>query len=176
MTPQGVSMVYGPPGKDESDLLVSGEVDALFHAAEPKAFVEGNPVVERLFPDPRKVEQAYYTKTGIFPIMHAVAIRNSLLDQYPWLAKAVFDSYSEAKELDYGFMRKLGWVYNSLPWYGHELEETVKLMGENFYSYGIESNRLTLETLFRFSYDQGLSSRNLTIEELFHPSTIELKE
>jgi len=174
--PDGVSIKIGPKGKDESELLVSGEVDALFHAIEPKAFIEGNPLVERLFPDSRKVERAYFSKTGIFPIMHAVAIKKELIVQNPWLAKAIFDAYSEAKKLDYKFMRKLGWVYDSLPWYGQELEETRALMGDNFWPYGIEPNRKTLETLFRYSYEQRLSSRELTIEELFHFSTLEFNE
>ncbi|MCK5839357.1 MAG: hypothetical protein KAG99_05880, partial [Bacteroidales bacterium] len=112
----------------------------------------------------------------IFPIMHAVAVRKSLLEDNPWLAQAIFDAYSEAKQLEYNYMKKLGWVYESLPWYGQELEETRTLMGENFWPYGIEANRKTLETLFRYSYEQGLSSRKLTIEELFHPSTFEFKE
>ncbi len=137
MAPEGITIKTGPPGKDESELLVSGEVDALFHAAEPKAFIEGNPLVQRLFPDPRKVEQAYFTKTGIFPIMHAVAIRNEIIEHNPWIAGAVFNAYSEAKKVNYSFMRKLGWVYDSLPWYGQEYEETRNLMGENFWSYGI---------------------------------------
>jgi len=73
MLPNGLKMSYGTPGMDESDLLLNGEVDALFHAVQPKAFVKGNPQVSRLFKDSRKVEQDYYAKTNIFPIMHAVA-------------------------------------------------------------------------------------------------------
>jgi 4,5-dihydroxyphthalate decarboxylase len=82
MVPKGLSVSKGPEGKDESDLLESGEVDALFHAAEPRAYIEGHPKVSRLFPDFRKTERAYFEKTGIFPIMHAVAIRNTLVEQH----------------------------------------------------------------------------------------------
>jgi len=174
--PKGLNIKIGPAGKDESDLLVSGEADALFHAIEPKAFIEGNPLVERLFPDSRKVERAYFSKTGIFPIMHAVAVKKELIEENPWIAKAIFDAYSEAKQLDYKLMNKLGWAYNSLPWFVQELEETKELMGENFWSYGIERNRKTLETLFRYSYEQGLSSKELTIEDLFHSSSLEFVE
>ena len=172
MVPEGVSMTKGTPGKDESDLLVSGDVDAVFHALEPKAYVEGHPNVARLFANPKAVEQAYYKKTGIFPIMHAVAIRKSLLEKHPWLAEAVFNAYSQSKQMAYQHMNKLGWAMNSLPWYGQELEETKALMGDNFYSYGIGPNRKTLETLFRYSYQQGLSGRELTVEELFVPSSL----
>ena len=108
--------------------------------------------------------------------MHAVAINKELLNKNPWLAKAVFNAYSEAKTMDYIHMKKLGWVYDSLPWYGQELEETRALMGENFWPYGIGPNRKALDTLFRYSFEQGLSSRKLTIEELFHPSTFEFNK
>lgn len=174
--PEGISIQSGSKGKDESDLLVSGEADALFHAAEPKAYVEGNPNVTRLFEDYRTVEQAYYTKTGIFPIMHAVAIKTSLLKENPWLAKAVFDAYSKSKELAYQTMAKKGWFSDMLPWYPQEFTDTRKLMGKNFYSYGFEGNRKTLETLFRYSYEQGLASKRLTIEELFDPLGHKLSE
>ena len=176
MVPKGLSVSKGPEGKDESDLLESGEIDALFHAAEPRAYVQGHSKVARLFPNFRKIERAYFEKTGIFPIMHAVAIRNSLVNQHPWLPKAVFGAYSKAKKLMYDHLNKMGWATISLPWVAQEIEETRALMGENFWPYGIAPNRKALETLFMYSYEQGLASRKLTIEELFHPSSIEFEE
>ena len=176
MVPKGLSVSKGPEGKDESDLLESGEVDALFHAAEPRAYVEGHPKVTRLFPDFRKTERAYFKKTGIFPIMHAVAIRNSLIEQQPWLPKAVFDAYSKAKNMMYDHLKKMGWAAISLPWAAQEIEETRALMGENFWPYGIKPNRRALEALFQYSYEQGLASKKLTIEELFHPLSLKFEE
>ena len=116
------------------------------------------------------MEQAYYKKTEIFPIMHAVAVKTSLLKDHPWLAKAIFDAYSESKQLAYKEMARLGWASDMLPWYGQELQETQALMGKNFYSYGLNKNNIkTLKTLFRYSYEQGLSNRELSVDELFHP-------
>jgi 4,5-dihydroxyphthalate decarboxylase len=132
--------------------------------------------VVRLFADARQTEREYYKKTGIFPIMHAVAIKTELIEKHPWLPKAVFEAYSKAKAQHYAKLNKIGWAYSSLPWFAQEYEETKKLMGENFWPYGIEPNRKTLETLFRYSYEQGLSSKQLTIEELFEKSTLELTE
>ena len=176
MVPKGLSVSKGPEGKDESDMLESGEVDALFHAAEPRAYIEGHPKIARLFPDFRKTERAYFKKTGIFPIMHAVAIRNTLVEQHPWLPKAVFNAYSQAKQIMYDHLKKMGWATISLPWAAQEIEETRALMGENFWPYGIEPNRKALEALFQYSYEQGLSSRELTIEEVFHPASLKLSE
>ena len=177
MIPEGISIRSGSASKDESDLLVGGDADALFHAAEPRAYIDGHEKVTRLFPDYRKVEQAYYKKTEIFPIMHAVAVKTSLLKEHPWLAKAIFDAYSESKQLAYKKMAKLGWASDMLPWYGQELQETKTLMGKNFYSYGLNKENIkTLETLFRYSYEQNLSSRELSVDELFHPLGYKLIE
>lgn len=176
MIPEGLKVSKGPAGKDESDLLVDGDVDALFHAAEPRAYTQGHPNVSRLFSDYRQTERVYFKETGIFPIMHAVAIRKSLVEKNPWLPEAVFNAYSQAKQLMYDDLKKTGWITISLPWVGKELEETRALMGENFWPYGIEANRKALETLFSYSHQQGLSSRKLTIEELFEPSTLKLFE
>ncbi len=174
--PAGVPIRQGPAGVDESELLVSGEVDALFHAAEPKAFREGNPIIGRLFPDYRRTERAYFAETGIFPIMHAVAVRNDLIDANPWLLEFLFNAYSQAKSRAYAYLKNAAWYKTTLPWIGQEFEETRELMGDNYWSYGIKPNRTTLEALFQYSYEQGLSSRNLTVEELFHPATLAFSE
>ena len=176
MFPEGLKIAWGPVGVDESDLLVSGEADAIFDAGEPRAFVEGHPIVARLFSDSRQVERAYFAKTGIFPIMHAVAVRNDLAEANPWLPEAVFKAYSQAKQLNDDFLSKLGWAMVSLPWFRQELEETRELMGDNYWPYGIGPNRTALEALFRYSHEQGLASRELTIDELFHPAALELAE
>ena len=169
--PKGISVSVGPEGKDESDMLVDGDVDALFHAAEPRAFTEGHPKIKRLFPNPRETERDYFSRTGIFPIMHAVAMRNDIIDKHPWLPEAVFTAYAQAKQARYKEMR-MGWVLGTLPWYGQELEETRAVMGENFWPYGIEANLETLNALFQYSREQRLAKKRLSVEELFHPSTL----
>ena len=100
----------------------------------------------------------------------------TLSDKDPWVAKAVFDGYSKAKQLDYEFMAKMGWAYSSLPWFAQELEDTRVLMGKNFYSYGLEANRKTMEALLRYSHDQGLASSKLSVDELFAPQSLEFSE
>ena len=174
--PEGISIRPGPEGVDESDLLANGDVDALFHAAVPRVFGQGYDKVGRLFTDSRAAEQAYFKKTGIFPVMHAVAVRRSLLEDHPWLAEAIFRAYSQAKTAAYRQMTGIGWGADMLPWYAQEMEQTQELMGKNFYSYGIRGNRKALETLFRYSHEQGLASQRLTVEELFFPGAMSLEE
>jgi 4,5-dihydroxyphthalate decarboxylase len=176
MLPDGLDVSYGTAGKSESDLLVDGEVDALFHAAEPKAFVDGHPLVGRLFTASREAERAYFARTGIFPIMHAVAIRTDVAEANPWLPKAIFRAYATAKEQALQRLRTTGWAMISLPWLSQEVEATRELMGDNFWPYGIKDNRDTLSALLQYSHEQGLTERMIPPEELFHASTLELIE
>lgn len=176
LLPEGLDITSGPDGKDESAMLADGDVDAVFHAAEPKCFIEGHPLVTRLFADSKGTEQAYYKNTGIFPIMHAVAIRRDLADARPGFTKAVFDAYSASKQLAYQRLQRAAWYQDALPWVSQEFESTRALMGNNYWAYGIGPNRKALEALFQYSHEQGLASRRLEIEELFHPSTLDLVE
>ena len=174
--PEGVPITFGPEGVDESELLESGKVDAVFSALEPQGYIDGHSKIDRLFSDYDQVERAYFIKTGIFPIMHAVAIRQDVVKQHPWLPEAVFQAYSQAKQHMYKAMKELGWAMISLPWLAKELEDTQALMGENYWPYGIEPNRKTLEALFQYSFEQGMAKHLLTVEELFHASTLKLTE
>ena len=174
--PKGLTLENGPAGKDESQLLVDGDVDALFHAAEPKAYREGHPKVARLFADSRAAEQAWYRDTGIFPVMHAVAVRADLVESRPALLRALFDAYAKAKQLVYDDIRNRQWYMHSLPWIGQEAEATRALMGDNWWPYGIEPNRKSLEALLTYAHEQGLAKRRVTIEELFPEATLAFED
>jgi 4,5-dihydroxyphthalate decarboxylase len=174
--PHGIKIIDAPDDEDESSLLLAGKVDAILHPAEPKVYQDRDPLVERLFKDHRTVEREYYIRTGVFPIMHSVAIRKETVKEHPWLPKAVFEAYSKAKQLDYEYSQSLGWVMDSLPWYGQELEETRELMGQNFYPYGLQASASSYETAIRYVYDQGLSKRKASLEEMFEKSTLALRD
>lgn len=174
--PDDINVSTGTPGLDESELLLTGEVDALFHAATPAAYLQGDPRISRLFPDFRSVEQDYFRKTGIFPIMHVLAIRRDTAKEHPWLAQAVFDAYSESKTVAYRLKDRLTWATDMLPWYSQELENTRALMGDNYYPYGLDANQKTVETLYRYSHNQGLANRVLTVEETFLPESLSFSE
>lgn len=174
--PKGVTILDAPEGEDESTLLIKGEVDAILHPAEPKVYQDRNPIVERLFTDHRTVEQDFYKRTGMFPIMHSIAIKKETSEKNPWMAKAVFEGYTKAKKIDYDYMRTLGWAYDSLPWYGQEFNETRALMGQNFYPYGLQASASSYEAACRYVYDQKLSKRKVSLEEMFEKSTLDLIE
>ncbi len=172
--PDDFPLEKGPPGVDESELLLSGGCDALITAITPKSYEDGNPKIRRLFSDVKATEQQYYRETGLFPIMHVVAIRASVAKEKPWLPVAVFQMYSEAKQMAYDNLASTTVLKTSLPWATDEYEETTKLMGNDYWRYGIEANRKELEAIMRYTYEQGLVKEHGRFEEMFHPSTLEL--
>ena len=103
-------------------------------------------------------------------------MKTSLLESNEWLAKSLFDAYSAAKTMEYQYMLKLGWAYDTLPWYGQALEETKKHMGDNFYSYGYEKNKNVIQTLCRYAFEQGLIKNKLSFEDLFFSPSLALSE
>ena len=154
--------------------MISGKADALITAIEPRAYIEGNPKIRRLFPNVRAVEKEYYKKTNVFPIMHVVAVRKDFADANPSLPKALFRMYSQAKQVAYDDLEAAEVLKITLPWVNHELEDTRTLMGDNFWPYGVKANRRELDLVMRYTYEQGLAKRRVEVDEIFHPATLDL--
>lgn len=160
------------PDATLDELLRTGEIDALISARAPRGFVEGDPRVVRLFPEYRKEEKAYFERTGVFPIMHVVAIRRTLVDAHPWLPNVVFDAFTRAKDLAVAAFSDVSALRVTLPWFAAELEETRAMMGDDFWPYGIDANRKTLLLLLEYAKRHGTVDRLLSFEEVFAPSTL----
>jgi 4,5-dihydroxyphthalate decarboxylase len=154
-----------------SDMLLDGELDAIMGPRPPSGFP--GPKVRRLFEDFKAVEQAYFRRTGVFPIMHTVVIRRELLDREPWVARSLYDAFCEAKARATARLSEAVVLAVTLPWLIAEVESTQALMGEDYWPYGLERNRAALETLVRYSCEQGLAQQAVAIEELFAPTTLD---
>ena len=157
-------------------MLAKGEIDGLLSARAPSCFREGNPNVARLFPNYPEVEEAYYKKTKLFPIMHAIGIRKSLVEKHPWLAVSVYKAFLKAKAMCMHEMGEIGHLHVTQPWAVHEYERLKKVMGEDYWSYGAHENKHALETLMRYSFEQGLAPRKIPLEEMFAKSIYELSK
>jgi len=118
-----------PNDKSVETMLAEGELDAVFHSDIIKPFLAHDPRVARLFPDSKAEEIAYYQRTGIFPIMHVVGIRQSLAEQYPWLAINLFRAFNEAKAIAMERMRNPRIV--PLAWYRAAWEEQERILGRD---------------------------------------------
>ena len=157
-------------------MLRDGELDALFTARAPSSFLKGEPHIARLFPNTREAELAYYKKTGLFPIMHLIGIRKTLVEQYPWLPTSVYKAFCEAKALAMTDLRDVNALMVTLPWLEAETNETAAVMGEDFWKYGVAENMLEIEALTQYAYEQGLVGRKVKVEELFARSTFEISK
>jgi len=162
------------PDKALSAMLEAGELDAMFSARAPSCFVKRAPNIARLFPDYREVEKAYYKKTGMFPIMHLMGVKRHLVERHPWLPASLYKAFVEAKKYAMHDVRDINALLVTLPWLIAEAEESVALMGEDFWRYGVKENAKEIEALTRYAYEQGLVSRKLSPEDLFPPSVIEV--
>ncbi|MBZ5700204.1 MAG: ABC transporter substrate-binding protein [Acidobacteriia bacterium] len=162
-----------PAEKTLSKMLDAGEIDALYSPRMPSTFLHGSGNVRRLFENYAEVEQEYFRKTRIFPIMHTVVIRRDLYEKHPWVAQSLYKAFVRAQRETYQDLYEAAALKHMLPWLLKHVEDTRSIMGEDFWPYGFEPNLHTLETFLRYSYEQGLSKRELKPRELFVPETFE---
>jgi len=156
-----------------STMLTAGKIDALLSAQVPEPYIKRSPQVRRLYANPRQAESDYFRRTGIFPIMHVMVIREELYHRHPWVAQSLFKALLEAKTFCVEFAFKNDTLHSFLPWAGNHMEEIRELMGDDFWPYGVERNRHTIETFLRYAGEQGLSRRQLAMEELFAKETFD---
>jgi 4,5-dihydroxyphthalate decarboxylase len=161
------------PRQTLARMLAEGEIDALYTARMPSTFGDGTGAVRRLFPDYVAVERQYFRDTGIFPIMHTVAIRRDVYEQNRWIAQALQKAFVEAQRRTYDDLYVTAALKAMLPWLTAHVEEARALMGHDYWPYGFARNRDTLATFLRYHHEQGLSRRVLAPEDLFAPEALE---
>jgi len=164
--PKGIRLTR-VPDKSLNDMLLSGEVDAIMVARAPAAFTAGDRKICRLFENFLEVEAAYYKKTGIFPIMHAVAVKRDVLDKNPWVARSLFNAFEEAKRRSIARAVDSTVTMFPIPWCYEYARRGMDLLGGDYFPYGIEQNRKTLEAFLSYAHEQGVCQRLVKVEELF---------
>jgi len=161
------------PGQTLSKMLFDGEIDALYTARMPSSFLKGGGKVKRLFEDYEPVERNYFRETGIFPIMHTVALRRDVYEAHPWIAQSMMKALVASQQRCYEDLYETAALKTMLPWLTAHVEQAKREMGDDFWPYGFEKNEATLRTFLRYSFEQGLSKRLLEPRELFAPQTLE---
>ena len=150
-----------------SAMLQSGELDAAISARVPAAFTQGDGKIVRLYPDYRREERRYYDATGIFPMMHVIAMRRAVFERYPWAAMNLLKAFEQAKERSLERIQDLTASRIPVPWASAIAGEWSASFGADPFPYGLEANRRTLDAFCRFSHDQGVTARRLTPDDLF---------
>ncbi|MDB5776840.1 MAG: transporter substrate-binding protein [Herbaspirillum sp.] len=171
--PSNIKVQSIGPTQTLASMLVTGEIDALYTARMPSTFHSGGGKVKRLFENFVPVEQEYYTRTGIFPIMHTLVIRRDIYEKNRWVAQSLYKAFVEAQQQTYKDLYETAALKTMLPFLTAHVEETRRVMGEDFWAYGYQKNEKTLSTFLRYHFEQGLSKKLLTPKELFAPETLE---
>jgi 4,5-dihydroxyphthalate decarboxylase len=164
--PNGIT-VTPRPDSTLNEMLVNGEIDAALTAHAPPCFVAGHPNVRRLFENYVDIEMAYVKETGILPIMHAIAIRREIVDKHPWIIANLFKAFDEAKRRSQQRALQITTTAFPVPWIYEYARRSQEIFGDDFFPYGIEANRTTLDAFLQYAFEQGVCHRRLQPEDLF---------
>ena len=160
-----------PKGKNIDQMLLEGELEAALYPETLPSIRKGSPKVGLLFPNPKEAESDYYKKSGIFPIMHTVVVKNEILEKHPWVAVNVLQAFQRAKEICY---RRMKDTRNfALVWVKELIQEQESLFGPDPWPYNLEANRKALEAVVRYEREQGLIKKSPKVEELFFPASLQ---
>ena len=172
--PSDIRIERAGPDNTLNQMLADGDIDGFIGPRWPRCFDEGHPEVGRLFADSIGAAESYFQKTGIFPIMHLLGVRRSLAAEYSWLPSALFKAFSQSKAMAQAALGDTSATKVTMPFVEDNLDRAKRLIGPDFWSYGVAENVEVLDTFFDMHFRQGLSPRRVTIEEAFHPATLEV--
>jgi 4,5-dihydroxyphthalate decarboxylase len=172
--PKRYSVRQISPDREPDQMLFQGELDAVICANLFPSLLYPPPQVRRLFEKHEEVEAAYFRKTGLFPIMHSVALRQELWEECPWIARSLFKAFQRAKEIAYERLNDTSPYKISLAWFRRPVEEQKAVLGDDPWPYGLDKNRHVVATLMGYLYEQGLAKEKLEVDKLFAPNTLDL--
>jgi 4,5-dihydroxyphthalate decarboxylase len=171
--PDGIRLEDAPGDRSLSQMLEDGDLDAIVGPRVPSCQTRGAPHIGWLFDDTRAEAEAWYRRTGIFPIMHLLGVRRTLVEQHPWLPATLLKAFAKAKDLAVARLSDAASAKATLPFVEDQVAAARKLMGEDYWPYGVGANRHVIEAFLGHHSRQGLSSGSLRPEDLFHPTTWE---
>lgn len=160
-------------GQTLAQMLVAGEIDALYTPRTPVPYAQGRPEVRRLFGDPAQEEAKYFAATGVFPIMHTVVLRRARYEEHPWLARAFFKAFEQARCRALDGIDETATLKYMVPWLHDEIARTRGLLGDDYWPYGVQPNQGALDTFLRYCFEQGLAASKLGPADLFATETLE---
>lgn len=155
------------PGETLWDLLCADRIDGIIAPRAPAAFVAGDRRIRRLFEDPKAAEKAYFRKTGLFPLMHVIGLRNGLVESEPRLPALLAGAFETARKMALASLHQTNADAAMLPWQEASLRETHEVMGDNYWGYGLRNNAKEIAAMTRYVVEQGMVEQALSAESLF---------
>lgn len=170
--PPEIDIADAPQDATLNAMLENGDIDGFIGPRAPRCYAHGQGDVVRLFGDTIGETEAYYGRTGIFPIMHVLGVRRSLADAHPWLPGALLKAFAQARELAQAALADTSATKVTMP-FVEDILDRASRMNRDLWSYGFAANTHVLETFLRYQFAQGLLPRRIEPAELFHPATRE---
>jgi 4,5-dihydroxyphthalate decarboxylase len=176
--PEGVRLHQIAPFTNIGAMLVNGELDATLLYLSNRNLVDRSTIdldtvdhVKPLFRDQQAETRRYFTKTGIYPINHAVVIRRELYERHPWLALNLYHAFIAAKQ---DVERETAETLKS--YFETGLIDSAGRAGlqADPKAYGMKASRKVIETIAQYVHEQGLTERRVAVEELFAASTMDI--
>jgi 4,5-dihydroxyphthalate decarboxylase len=155
------------PDKNLSSMIANHELDCIMVARAPSVYRRKHPDIERLFPDYQTVEEEYFTRTKVYPIMHIIAMRRDMLAANPWIARNLYNAFEQSKQNSLERLLEIAVSRYPLPWLTDFAEKMAEKFGGDFFPFGIEENRPTLELFLQYAYEQGIAHRLVKPEDIF---------
>lgn len=116
------------------------------------------PGVKPLFDDTDEIVR-YVKRTGIYPIIHLMAMKEESAERYPDLPAKLIEAFREAGKLATKYLTP-----EEIIGYAKERE----VLGEDPYAYVLgETEKRSLRALNRYQIEQGLMKKELSLESLF---------
>jgi 4,5-dihydroxyphthalate decarboxylase len=163
--PAWLRLTRRPPDRTLDQLVAAGELAAMMVPWPARFTPDEADRVQRLFPDFVAAEQAYFERSGAFPIMHIVVVKNAVLAEHPWVGKSVFDALRRA--MDTHVERQRAAKAPSPIWRGLTWAEQEARLGPQPWPCGLEPNRATLQTAIAYALEQGVITQPVTPDALF---------
>lgn len=163
------------PERDRSlnDLLIADEIDAIIAPHPPAGFADGSGQIVRLFSDVRTVEEDYYRRTGIFPIMHTIVLRSEVHERYPWAALNLYTAFEAAKNRSLVRMLDTNAPRTPVPWAAAHASRIQAEFGSSLWPYGVAPNLTTINAFLEYAAEQGICECTPSAEDLFAPQVRE---
>jgi 4,5-dihydroxyphthalate decarboxylase len=164
--PDGVSLTR-VPDRSLSDLLAAGDIDCALIARPPTCFLERHPDIDRLFPDFEDRELEAYRTTGVWPIMHLIAMQRRILEENPWVARNLYNAFLESKQRSVERLLDPAVSRYPLPWLPAYARRMADLFGGDPFPYGVDALRRTVDQLLSYAHQQGIAHRPATADDVF---------
>jgi 4,5-dihydroxyphthalate decarboxylase len=153
-----------------NDMLLAGELDAVMVPRPPAGFENGAGPIVTLFSDAQAVEEEYFHRTSIFPIMHLLVVRRDIVDKHPWIPRHLVAAFTAAKDRSLTRLLDATAPHFPLPWGVERARQATHSFGPDLWPYGVDANRPTLDAFLGYAHEQGLCQRRLDVAELFPPT------